>query len=403
MSITASLQLLFDLGLIQSLYREKEIKSDKFLQILWTVRILQGAFISIIVLAIGSALNFSNILKYLENGSIFTHADFSLILISTAVIPLISALESPNKYVAARRLEFRTIAMSGIITQCLVAICTISLAYMFRNVWALFFGTIALHLLNTINSYMLFPGPKMRIRLQTDIFMRFWEFGKWVGLSSISTFIESNIQRIYISLNLGAAAFGLYAVALVWMESLLSIIRIITGRISPPAFAEMIREDKAQIHILFDEIQTKVDLTIIFFVILIILIAPTVCDIIYINEYRQLPSYLYLILPMLFQVRYDAFFQLQVIVGNSLASWYVSSLRLVGVLLMISMLKNHSDPVDILIYLCFAPTIAHPYLLYLCWRMISKLQRVISIVWIFGYIVAFFVIQNSEMINKSLS
>lgn len=234
----------------------------------------------------------------------------------------------------------------------------------------------------------------MRLRYSSKIFEELWNYGKWIGLSSIFTFAETNIQRIFIATSLSAIGFGIYSIALVWIESMLSVVRLITNRLAPPAFAEAMRMKVEDFQVLFDGMQIKLDLIILSFSTCIILFADTIFDFFYMGEYRNVSRMLLALTPLLLQFRFETFFQLQVMLGNGSASSRVTMLRLWGLVAVVFMIPEQVDGAYLLLIVSSASFVSQPYSLILCWKFISPLQKCLSILWFFLYAGIFIILQN---------
>ena len=91
-------------------------------------------------------------------------------------------------------------------------VVAISAALILRNVWALVFGSLAGQLVRFILSYLL---HSYRPRLYLDLAKgrELFGFGKWLFISSITTFLRSHGDDTFLGWLLGAATLGLYQMA----------------------------------------------------------------------------------------------------------------------------------------------------------------------------------------------
>jgi len=186
----------FQSALIQ---KKKDIKS--YLDSAWTISILRGFILFTILYFIApyAAIFF----KAPTATSIIRTVGFSILLQAFTNIAIIYF---------QKELEFNKqffYQLSGILADFVVAV---SLAIIFKNVWALVFGLLAGNFVRLVVSYFIHPyRPHFTIDLRKvkELFV----FGKWILGSSILIFLITQGDDILVGKLLGATMLGFYQMA----------------------------------------------------------------------------------------------------------------------------------------------------------------------------------------------
>jgi lipopolysaccharide exporter len=119
----------------------------------------------------------------------------------------------------------------------LVAV-SVPLAFVFRNVWALIFGTLAGSLARLIISYAIHPyRPRLRISMSRA--RELFGYGKWICGSSILVFLITYGDNALVGKLLGPAALGLYVMAYRLSNVAASEIAHVVSQVSVPGYSKI--------------------------------------------------------------------------------------------------------------------------------------------------------------------
>jgi O-antigen/teichoic acid export membrane protein len=88
----------------------------------------------------------------------------------------------------------------------------IALAYFWRSVWALVWGSIAIIVLRTVFSYLFLPGQNNRFRWEPEARAELLGFGRWVFVSTMLTFLSQSCDRLIFGKLLTMEMVGIYSV-----------------------------------------------------------------------------------------------------------------------------------------------------------------------------------------------
>ncbi len=205
--------------------KRKETKS--YLNTVWTIGIIRGFLIAIILFLIApyAALFFGTpgaepILKVI--GLAIILQGFT----NVAVIYFEKELKF-HKYFAYQFL--------GTIADVTVAI---SAAFLLRSVWALIFGLLAGNLVRCIVSYIIDPY-RPKLQFNKDQAKELFGFGKWILGSSILIFLIAQGDDIFVGKLLGVAALGFYQMAYRISNMPATEITHVISQVTFPAYSKL--------------------------------------------------------------------------------------------------------------------------------------------------------------------
>lgn len=196
MTLETFTQTGFQAALIQ---KKKDIKG--YLDSAWTVIVIRGVVLfSFLYLVAPYAAKFFN----------EAEAKFVIQIIGLSV--LFQAFTNVGVIFFQKELEFNKYFIyqfTGTLADFIVAV---SLALIFRNLWALVIGVLSGHLARAIVSYVIHPY-RPKISLDINKARELFGFGKWIFGSSILLFLITQGDDIFVGKVLGAAMLGFYQMA----------------------------------------------------------------------------------------------------------------------------------------------------------------------------------------------
>lgn len=328
-TMIVAISLLSELGITRSIIREPDGDQDGFLRTAWTIKILRNAGVASVTLI--AAVIFGLVAPHVAPpGSTYADPALPWIIAATAGFTLLSGFDSTCVELASRRIDFRRIAMVQLGVQVIAQSVTIATALIHPTVWALVLGMLASTLASLVASHLVYPGPRMALRFDSAITARLWVFGRWLILSSGLTFVLRNADKLVLGALLSPTAFGLYAIAIIWVEAASGVISALIGRIGYSALAEVAHQRRHDLPRVFHRIQRLVDLAVIAAFVTLWLGAGPLIGFLYSDTYAQVSHYMVLLGFGLFAVRFTPLDELLLTLGDSRAHAVTGILRLAG-------------------------------------------------------------------------
>lgn len=318
-----------DLGISKNILREKDGDDPRFLGVLWTMQFGVLALVSLVMLGIAGLLR-AVVGEMAPPDSVFADPVLPAMLAVAALGPLMQGCVTPAREVAMRNLDFRRIALFELFTYTLGLVAMLSLLYVYPSVWVLLFGILLQNFLQATLSHVVFRTPRVRPSFDREIMRKQWEFGRYILGSSPLQFFFMRGDRLLLGLLLDAKTFGIYAIAMIWVDALRTVMNRVTQRVGFAGIAEVNRTDPEGLARKFARYQRA--LTIINFGIAAVLClgGPLLVSTLYSETYHEAGDYL-AVLGLLFLFRrYFGAGGLLIAKGDSKVFMMLSLLRAIG-------------------------------------------------------------------------
>ena len=222
----SALETFSTFGFKQALIQKKE-NIDNYLDAAWTVLIIRGFVVFIIVYLVAPYVAF-----------FFHTPEVKPIIQVLGLVTFFQAFANIGVIFFHKELEFNKVFIYrfvGISTNFIVAVVA---AIVLRSVWALVLGLIAEKVVSFFISYLIHP---YRPHLSRDIgkAKELFGFGKWILGSSVLVFVGEHIDDIFVGRVLSAMALGFYQMAYRISNMLETEITQVISNVAFPAYAKI--------------------------------------------------------------------------------------------------------------------------------------------------------------------
>jgi O-antigen/teichoic acid export membrane protein len=233
----SALETFSTVGFKQALIQKKE-NTDNYLDAAWTVLIIRGFMVFIIVYLVAPYVAF-----------FFHTPEVKPIIQVLGLVTFFQAFANIGVIFFHKELEFNKVFIYrfvGISTNFIVAV---SAAFILRSVWALVLGLLAEKVVSLIISYLIHP---YRPHLSKDIekAKELFGFGRWILGSSIFVFVGNHIDDIFVGRAISAIALGFYQMAYRISNMLETEITQVISSVAFPAYAK-IQDQQARLQIAY--------------------------------------------------------------------------------------------------------------------------------------------------------
>ena len=198
MAMIAVLEILgafsFDVVLIQNQQAERSHYDTA-----WTFNILSGGLSAVGVLLLAHPV-----------AVFYNDMRLEWVMFALAFAPLVSGFENIGVVAFRKDMEFHK-EFKFLITKKLVAfVVTMTIAFTFRNYWALIAGTVASRTIGVMLSYALHPyRPRFSLARRHDLF----HFSKWLFINNVIMFTNNRASDFIVGKIAGPHDLGLFSVA----------------------------------------------------------------------------------------------------------------------------------------------------------------------------------------------
>lgn len=233
------LEMFSDFG-IRSLILTKEGETDDgFLRSCWTASIVRGAIIAFV-----SSLIAFTIWALQERAVFAADNPYSAQELPGAIVVLgataiLIGLQSPMRYVKERQMDFGWVTVVHVTVNVVGLASTIILAIYLRSIWALVLGNVLKAATQVLLSFLLFPGPSMRLQMTRKHLDIIVGRGKWIIGHSILTALAQSSDRLMLGFVMTSSTFGFYFIARQLVDIVSKFLRSLDGQISLQVFSHL--------------------------------------------------------------------------------------------------------------------------------------------------------------------
>jgi O-antigen/teichoic acid export membrane protein len=258
-TLYVALVLFSDLGIWQSVVKSERGHHPRFLGTAWTVQILRGGLLCVVVLVLALALHITAGAGAFAAGTVYADPRLPLMMAAFALSALLQGAESMKIATAQRELHGGHLARLEIGSQLVATTVTLALAFATHSVWALLVGTLVASAGRTVGSHLLMPGHAARPCWDQSCAREIVGFGKWIFVSSIIGFLAANGEKIILGGSLATASFGVFAIASTLLSAVTGLYATMNGHVIFSSLSHALRKDHAETVRVYARVQQLAD------------------------------------------------------------------------------------------------------------------------------------------------
>jgi O-antigen/teichoic acid export membrane protein/SAM-dependent methyltransferase len=198
-----------------------------YLNTVWTVSILRGLFLFVILFFIAPYA-----------ATFFDIPMATPIIRTIGLVILLQSFTNIGVIYFQKNLEFSkqfVYQFSGVLADFVVAVLA---ALILKNVWALVFGLIAGGLVRSIVSYVIHPA-RPHFSLESKKARELLGYGKWIWGTSILKFLFLNVDNMFIGKLCGVTMLGFYQMAYRISNMPSTDISLVISQVTLPAYSKL--------------------------------------------------------------------------------------------------------------------------------------------------------------------
>jgi len=213
---------------------QKKGNIREYLNTAWTIGLIRAGLLFIILYA---AAPWLTMLKIPEDKITLTIA----IIRVTGISMMITALSNIGTLYFQKDLRFNKLFFLQAIATLTDIAVTLSIAYIYRSIWALVIGKLASESIRCLASYRL-HSFRPRLHLDMSKASELWSFGKWIFGGTILGFLMTQGDDYFVWGYLGISSLALYQMAYKLSNIPATEITSVISSVTFPAYAK-IQED----------------------------------------------------------------------------------------------------------------------------------------------------------------
>jgi O-antigen/teichoic acid export membrane protein len=224
------LAMFSDIGLRPAVIRDPRGDDPDFLNTAWTLQVIRGLGLFVA----GCLLSYPVSLIY-GQPILFP------LLMALSLTAAISGFQTIGLATAERKLDFLRPTAVAVAGQIIGIIALVALAYYWRSVWALAAGNILGSLATLAVGHLIIREHRHRFALEKEAARSITNFGKWIFVSTIVTFVGGEGLRAIQAGLMTPAEFGVLSIAYTIAAITAELPLKLTGSIGLPALSEAYR------------------------------------------------------------------------------------------------------------------------------------------------------------------
>lgn len=225
-SLRTGVELLTDVGISQNIVVSKRGDEADFYNTAWTLQLVRGLMLTIIGAAAAWPL-----------ARLYGKPELYAILLVCSAIFLLTALQTPARYLMQRRREARKLTILDAAFQVIGMAVSIAFAWAMPTVWGMTWAIVVSTALTSAISFALMDFRKLRLILADEHVAAMLRFGKWIFISSLIYFAASNFDRLYLPAHIPLALFGVYGISRSMSDLAIQLMQKLGGMVIFPGVA----------------------------------------------------------------------------------------------------------------------------------------------------------------------
>jgi O-antigen/teichoic acid export membrane protein len=251
-----------DLGIFQYIIQSKHSNKQSYVNTAWTIQILRGGLITLVLLGIAEAFYLLQSFKIFADTSVYSVPELPLIIAVMSITALIAGFNSINLALLNKDLRLKEIGLIDVFSQLIGLICMIFLAYLLENIWALVIGTILSSFVKMLMSHLPSFGERNKISWDTRAVKDIFNFGKWIFGASIFTFFAGQGDRLILGGLLTPEELGIYTIAFFLATAFRNIVHKVMSSVFYPVLSEVVRTRPTELQTIYYKIRSRVDIVV---------------------------------------------------------------------------------------------------------------------------------------------
>lgn len=258
--IIQGLTSLSETGIGQSIVQSKRGGLPAFLDTAWTVQLLRGLIIGLVIVLVAGLLHLALVFGLLPDDSVYAHPMLAPVLALSSLSVIIGGFRSTYSLALFRKVHVGKNMAIDLISQAAGILGMIAWAMVERSIWALAIGGIVSEIAKTALSHLMVREGHNRLQWDPDSLRELFGFGKWLFVTSIFVYLNQQSDKLVLGGLVSAEALGIYTIAFFLATAYQLLVGGVVTKVMYPAFCEIKNHDPARLSAVYYRSRAYVDL-----------------------------------------------------------------------------------------------------------------------------------------------
>lgn len=226
-SIAYVIAMLSDAGIFPFVIRHKDAADQRFLDEVWTIRLVRGALLTIVMIALAAP-----IARFLGKEAL------TAVIMVWSFSFLLDGLSSLAAATGIRDQQLWRLSIIDMATSIMAMALSVASAIVLHSYWAMLIGMLGSHAGRGVLTYALFARSGRRLRFSAARSREIWAFSRNIALSSGLSLFILQADKVMLARMMPLAAFGFYAIATTLAAAPEAIANPYAARVLYPAYVK---------------------------------------------------------------------------------------------------------------------------------------------------------------------
>jgi len=279
--------LLSDVGIRQNIVQSRRGENTEFLNTAWTVQILRGVILWLVVGTLALGLFAAGRGGLLPADTVYGQPILPWVMIATAFCSVISGFNTTKGAVAQRNFDQRRLVTVELTSQVSSLLVMLTVGALTRSIWALVAGQWTGALVTLVMGHVTFSGHRNRLAWDPVALKEIVAFGKWILVSSFIGVFALQADRLVLGALISASLMGQYAIAHTLIATLQNIFRRFYVSVAMPALSETVRNSPERLKSVLYRVRVPTDVPLLLAAGMLAATGDLIIDVLYDARYQD--------------------------------------------------------------------------------------------------------------------
>lgn len=201
-TVITGIAMISDIGIKPSIIRSQSEHDEAFLNTAWTIQVLRGLMIWIVLTALAGQI-----------AGFYGSEQLASLIPLAAVTAILSGLYPTKLYLAQKHLALKRVVLIDFSAQIAGLGAMVLLAAALQDPLALVIGALVGEAAKLSLYYLFLSGPANSLKWDSENARKLVSFGQWITLGTIAGFVISHADKLIIGRLLNLEVLGIYNIA----------------------------------------------------------------------------------------------------------------------------------------------------------------------------------------------
>lgn len=278
--------MLTDLGLWSFIVRHKDPENKHVLNVVWTLQVIRGWFLFILVGLAALTIHFGNILFPEHFHGVYANPLLPALVLVASIGTLIDGHISMASAIMSRKMEVGKLELIELGAQLVSLAVMLTWVWIYPTIWALVAAGIISNIVIVALNYYLFPYRHW-FAWDKEIAIEIFHYSKWIVIASVLTYIFSQGDKLFFAAKITPTMLGVYTIALMMSSTITTVIETLAGKIVFPALSSVVHSDRSSLKEKYYKVRLPSDFIVFFTVGGLLATSQFIINVLYDDRYIE--------------------------------------------------------------------------------------------------------------------